>query len=477
MVTFSHTDTGTAESTWADAGLAALPGLPLDPARLAGTRFVVLAAHPDDETLGAGGLMATLPALGAEVEVLLCTAGEGSHPGSPTHSPEQLSALRIAEFGAALTELGLAGRWSFLGLPDRGLGAYSGTIAAAIRDAAHGGGTRPEDVVLVAPFRSDGHADHDALGEAAAAVAAAEGFGLLEYPIWYWHWATPAQPTWRAWHQLQLAPAAAEAKTRAMAAHATQVRPLSPAEGDETLLDADFLAHFDRPFEVFAWTPPTPVGGRPHRSADAEQIFDAVHAGSADPWNYAGSWYERRKRALTLAALPQERYRSALEVGCSIGTLTADLAPRCDNLLAVDASGTAADRASERLAAFPWVSVRRQVLPESWPAGSFDLVVVSEVGYYLAPDELAALLDRIRESISPGGALVLCHWRHPIDGWELDGETVHTRARERLGWQQSGLYREQDFVLEVLTAPGAVTGPVADGDADAGSGAGQRGAG
>ena len=79
------------------------------------------------------------------MEVLLCTAGEGSHPGSPTHSPEQLSALRIAEFGAALTELGLAGRWSFLGLPDRGLGAARGRIAAAIREPLRTrGGTRPE---------------------------------------------------------------------------------------------------------------------------------------------------------------------------------------------------------------------------------------------------------------------------------------------------------------------------------------------
>ena len=99
-MTFLHTDPGTGESAWAEAGLAALPALPMDPARLAATRFVVLAAHPDDETLGAGGLMATLHAAGAEVDVLLCTAGEGSHPGSPTHSPEQLSALRTAEFGA-----------------------------------------------------------------------------------------------------------------------------------------------------------------------------------------------------------------------------------------------------------------------------------------------------------------------------------------------------------------------------------------
>ena len=91
-------------------------------------------------------------------------------------------------------------------------------------------------MVLVAPFRGDGHADHDALGEVAADVAARGGFGLLEYPIWYWHWA--AGPAGLAGlDQLQLDPAARGSQDRAMAAHATQVRPLSPAEGDETLLD------------------------------------------------------------------------------------------------------------------------------------------------------------------------------------------------------------------------------------------------
>ncbi|MGN6440656.1 MAG: PIG-L deacetylase family protein, partial [Arthrobacter sp.] len=73
MVTFSHTDEGTSEAAWAASGLPAAPELPLDSTELAAMRFVVLAAHPDDETLGAGGLMASLVGLGAKVEVLLCT--------------------------------------------------------------------------------------------------------------------------------------------------------------------------------------------------------------------------------------------------------------------------------------------------------------------------------------------------------------------------------------------------------------------
>jgi LmbE family N-acetylglucosaminyl deacetylase/SAM-dependent methyltransferase len=452
-VTFSHADQGTAEAAWAGSGLAVAPELPLGRDELAAMRFVVLAAHPDDETLGAGGLMAGLAALGADVEVLLCTAGEGSHPDSPTTSRGELAQARLAEFAAALAVLGLQDRWRFLGLPDRGLGSQVDAVAVGVRDAAARLPGRPDRLVLVAPYRSDGHADHDALGAVAADIARRDGHGLLEYPIWYWHWATPEDRDWRTWVRFPLDGRSGEAKERAMAEHSTQVMPLSPAPGDETLLSREFLAHFSRGYEVFAWTPPTNVSGASHSSRDAEEVFDAVHHGSADPWNYASSWYERRKRAITLAALPGETYERGLEVGCSIGTLTADLAGRCRSLLAVDASGAAVRRATQRLEGRDGIRVEQRVVPGSWPEGTFDLLVVSEVGYYLDPTELAELWDQVEASLEPAGVLVLCHWRHPIEGWQLDGDTVHALARQRLRWQTTGMYQERDFVLEILVCP------------------------
>lgn len=454
MVTFSHADQGTGEADWARSGLAVVPELPLDPTELAGMRFVVLAAHPDDETLGAGGLMASLVALGAGVEVLLCTAGEGSHPGSPTTTPEQLATIRLAEFSAALGALGLADHWTFLGFPDRGLGAHAEKIARAVRDAAQRLPGDPDRLALVAPYRADGHGDHDALGAVAAEVARDDGHALLEYPIWFWHWATPHHREWQQWVRFHLDQASRKAKKCAMAEHATQVQPLSPHPGDETLLSSPFLEHFSRGYEVFAWTPAASASGRPHSSSDAESVFDRVHDGAEDPWNYTGSWYERRKRALTLAVLPAESYECGLEVGCSIGTLTAAFASRCRSLLAVDASGTAVRRATRRLEGLPGVQVEQRVVPGSWPGGTFNLVVVSEVGYYLAVEELAQLWDRVEASLEPGGTLLLCHWRHPIAGWELDGDTVHAMARQRLGWRTAGLYQDRDFTLEVLVAPG-----------------------
>lgn len=453
MVTFSHADQGTAEAAWAAGGLQTLPELPLGPGELVGMGFVVLAAHPDDETLGAGGLVASLHALGATVEVILCTAGEGSHPESPTTTAERLAGIRLAEFGAGLSALGMKDNWRFLGLPDRGLAGHTGVISGAVREAAQRLSRDGRRIVLVAPYRADGHADHDALGAAAAAVASQDGHGLLEYPVWYWHWATPDRDDWQEWVRFHLSRQAREAKGNAMLAHASQILPLSPAAGDEALLHAEFLGHFARTFEVFAWTPARDTSVAPHRSGDAERIFDAVHAGAEDPWNYTASWYERRKRALTLAALPVESYERGLEIGCSIGTLTADLASRCRALLAVDASSAAVRQAKRRLAECPGVSVQQRVVPGSWPQGTFGLLVVSEVGYYLAPEELAVLWDRVEGSLEPGGTLVLCHWRHPIDGWELDGDAVHALARKRLGWRSAGLYQERDFVLEILIAP------------------------
>lgn len=427
--------------------------------------FVVLAAHPDDETLGAGGLLARLQTLGAEVDVLLCTAGEASHPGSPTVSPEELTAIRLAEFAAALGSMGLKDRWRYLGLPDGGLAEHAAGIDRCVRDAAEALDRTAGRLAIVAPYRADGHTDHDALGAVAAAVAADGGYALLEYPIWYWHWAVPEHPDWQAWVRLPLEPAEQAAKERALQEHASQTRPLSPHAGDEVLLNESFLRHFSRPFETFAWTAPQefPGGqhdasgtvGAPHTSKDAQRIFDEVHSREPDPWRYATSFYEQRKRALTVAALPTEHYARGLEIGCSIGTLTADLAARCTNLLAVDASGAALERAAERLAPFPGVTLRQLTLPGGWPAGSYDLVVMSEVGYYLAAGELDVLLEKFRELVAPGGTLVLCHWRHPISGWELDGETVHALARDGLAWPTAGLYRERDFLLEILTAPRA----------------------
>lgn len=449
MVSFSHTDPGTAEARWLAAGVTQLPALP--PGWLPGAArpLVVLSAHPDDETLGAGGLIRTALGAGSRVHLIACTAGEASHPHSPTHSPRRLARIREAELERALDALRPdapgAGTLTFeiLGVPDGRLAEHEGTVESAIRGAAGSG-----DTVLVAPYRHDGHCDHDALGALAARLADELHCGLLEYPIWYWHWATPQTNTqWTRWHALALDAESAAAKKLAMDCHASQTSPLSGDPRDAALLHGTFLEHFARPSETFRYTA---AGLRD--SATATTTFDGLYAQRPDPWHYLGSPYEERKRAVTLASLPRSRYATVLELGCSIGVLTAELAPRAGRLLAVDASQVALDAAARHLEGLEHIELAQAVLPHQWPAvdpGSQELVMVSEIGYFLAPDELDLLLARCLEALAPNGHLLLCHWLHPVSGWPLDGAQVHEAARN-LPVQPLVYHREQDFLLEVF---------------------------
>jgi SAM-dependent methyltransferase len=153
--------------------------------------------------------------------------------------------------------------------------------------------------------------------------------------------------------------------------------------------------------------------------------FERQYQASADPWQYESSPYERAKYAATLAALPRPRYRAALEIGCSIGVLTAQLAPHCERLLAIDFAATALARARQRLAATPTVAFRRMAFPAEHPTEQFDLIVLSEVGYYWSWDDLRLAKERIIGGLASGGHLLLVHWTPPIGDAPLNGDEVH----------------------------------------------------
>ena len=179
------------------------------------------------------------------------------------------------------------------------------------------------------------------------------------------------------------------------------------------------------------------------------QRFDALFRDSDDPWSFKTRWYEARKRALTLACLPAERYGHGFEPGCANGELSAELARRCDRLLVSDISQRAVALARTRLADVTHATVVQAQLPRDWPDDSFDLIVVSELGYFLDAHRLDALADQARASLHPGGTVLACHWRRPIDGCALDGEAVHARIAQRLGLAVLTELREADFVLHV----------------------------
>lgn len=172
--------------------------------------------------------------------------------------------------------------------------------------------------------------------------------------------------------------------------------------------------------------------------------FDELYAADPDPWRFATSDYEREKYAVTLSSLRRERYRSALEVGCSIGVLTRQLARRCERLLAVDPAARPLAAARERCADQPWVEFAEMAVPGQWPSGGggFDLIVLSEVVYYLDRPDVVRLATKTQGSLESGGEILLVHWTgqtdYPLSGDEAaeafldavkDVTAVHRRER------------------------------------------------
>ena len=155
--------------------------------------------------------------------------------------------------------------------------------------------------------------------------------------------------------------------------------------------------------------------------------FDSLFEQNADPWQFKSRWYELRKRALTLACLPQARYASGYEPGCANGELSAALATRCDRLLVSDGSPLAVAMATGRLAGLANTAVMQAWVPVQWPAARFDLIVISEFGFYLGVRDLDALGEKITASLQPGGTVLACHWRRAIEGCEVSGDEVHQR--------------------------------------------------
>lgn len=149
--------------------------------------------------------------------------------------------------------------------------------------------------------------------------------------------------------------------------------------------------------------------------------FEQLFAEHGDPWQFETSDYEAAKYDRTLAALPRPHYPAALEVGCANGVLTRRLAPRCDDLLAVDVSDTALAKARARCADQPQVRLARLQLPGERPDGQFDLIMLSEVVYYWDRDDVGRAADWLRGALPSGGDLLLVHWIGETD-YPLSGD-------------------------------------------------------
>lgn len=198
---------------------------------------LIVAPHPDDETIGAYGLIVTLKARSARVRVLVVTDGAGSHPASLRWPRARLVAERRRETLAAMRRIGVSARdVTFLGLPDGKLRAMPAAGAVVRRAAARNAGD-----ILVLPAPDDDHPDHRAVATALRRSVARR----LHYLVW------PNRQTRsrRASHDLRLGYAAA-AKRGAIQRYRTQMGTITD-DPDGFAISRRDLAGFARPVERF----------------------------------------------------------------------------------------------------------------------------------------------------------------------------------------------------------------------------------
>jgi LmbE family N-acetylglucosaminyl deacetylase len=198
---------------------------------------VIVGPHPDDETLGAGGLIFTCSQRDTKVTVISITDGEAACPEVP-----MLEAVRRRELLGAMRELGLAQTDIFrLGMPDGGLTNCEGELAQALAKCM------PDGAIMVAPFEYDGHPDHEAAGRACLTAARIRGLRIVRYPIWAWERGSPELLMERAAGRFVLDCRAQQAKLNAISQFRSQIEQRSGGP----IVPAQVLEYFNGPYELF----------------------------------------------------------------------------------------------------------------------------------------------------------------------------------------------------------------------------------
>ncbi len=365
-------------------------------------------------------------------------------PDSPTLTPDALAAARIAESNQATALLGV-GEPLRLGIPDGGVSAHEHELTTRLVGVLTATPGEAERVWVLATWRGDGHPDHEATGRAAAEACSITGHRLIEYPVWMWHWARPADPA-VPWNR---------------------IRVLTPGRGDPGTQTPcrRRIPHPDSPaFRRPAGRRDPPAVGARETDADDGMgavvsamdpgYFETMYAESADPWGFDERWYERRKYALTLAALPPPALSAGVRTGvldrrahgAPGATLRLGRRNRRGTACAGERTGPSASRRTGRPG-----GTRPGIAARPWPPGAFDLVVLSEVLYYLTPADLTTTLGRAVDAskrVAPSwrstGSIRYRSIRRP-------GARCTRRSRRPTASTVPGAYRDADFHLDVYT--------------------------
>lgn len=190
------------------------------------------------------------------------------------------------------------------------------------------------------------------------------------------------------------------------------------------------------------------------REPTSRAFFEELYRTDPDPWRFTDDLYEQARYQHLLAHVPAGRYGTAFEPGCSIGVLTRRLADRCRRVIAIDIAEAAVEQARLRCADRPGVDLARGELPHDLPDEPVDLVVLSEIGYYLTDIVLVDLAHRIRDVLTPGGRVVAVHWTGESSDHVLHGRDVHRTLDTHLGLDHGfGAEHGHDSWAEHLVDP------------------------
>ena len=385
--------------------------------------LLVLAPHPDDESLGCGGLIATIAEAGCQVSVIFITSGTASHT-SQTHPPAVLSKLRETEAKDACLNLGVKeANIHYLKAPDSELEQLDHTALTFLAGRIVDIHSKGKFSALAMPWRRDPHPDHRVVHSIGDMVIKSVSSGLLkfEYPVWLWKngqpedWPTVDEVTP---YQLDITQVFSK-KWSAIKNHASQLGEIISDDPNGFVLTDNLLEPFKSNSEYFFITE------RENALSLNKAYFDDLYAKQTDPWNFRNSDYEREKYKHAMRALGPDRYESGLELGCSIGIQTKLLAQQCEDLIAVDISKAAVYEASKNCADCTNVQFMVGNVIDEFPKGKFDLITCCEMGYYLAIEDLKILFQNIKEALKPGGKLLMVHWTPFVPDYPLSGDMVH----------------------------------------------------
>jgi SAM-dependent methyltransferase len=393
------------------------------------SRFVAIATDPWQLYASLGATLADLAGAGIEVSVIVIDARETDDSTTPVERP--------------------ATRWTRWDLRTEKARAIEGVVCERVARLL-------DDRTLVfTPTDSKEHPDPAAIPQAVRTAARQQGATVLEYlPLPYFSTIDADQFWSRArW----LAPSLRGLRAKEAALNRCNADRERTGECQGALALSRCVAEIvllPRASGLAA-----PVAGATvvrRRRHEVAAPFDAMfHDGTEDPWHADDSPYEQRRLALVLACLGRPRYRRIVEIGCATGQLTVALAQRADEVIALDPSPKALAQARRRAGsdAIRWVL---GAVPRDFPDVDTDLVVLSEVGYFLDGPDLLATVRVARRHLREGGELIMANWRRATENIPLDGPTVQRQTAAMLDLPRRAQYEDTDLIIEVWGQPASV---------------------